>query len=528
LDEHAVIADGKRSAAERRSRLLLYAAWLVLAVWFASRHIFWRDEVRAFTLALSGDNVVDMLRGVQGEGHPALWYLLLRGAHALVPVREVLPAVAVVAAAAAMAILAFRSPFRLSTLFLLMFGAAGLFEYAVNARNYGISLVFLFLVAHLYPRMRDRGIGIGLLLALLCNTNVPAVFLAASIMLFWLAELVSEDGLRWTPRLAHYAINGGIAAAGALLAFFTVYPPANDAAVNQVPPNAADLLPLLLDPAYAFPTLAPPLVGAGAWVAPLLSLLILGSVIGLVRAPGALLSSLAAILAFELFYLFVYSGQYRHQALLLYYLATMYWLVANGRGGAWPARWRMTERLGRIARFGWLGFLALLALQLPASIQLAIADSQGYKFGRARDLADLLVREHLQRAILIAQPDVLLEPLPYYAENPLYFTREGRFGRVAAFSKKARVDLDLGQVLDRAAALQARSGRPVVLIMQQAPDPAAPLNRIDLGYLGTFSATSEQARRFLASTRRLAVLGPAISDESYSVYLLNSGAKPSA
>ena len=35
--------------------------------------------------------MIEMLRNVHGEGHPALWYLILRGGHDLLPYREVLP-----------------------------------------------------------------------------------------------------------------------------------------------------------------------------------------------------------------------------------------------------------------------------------------------------------------------------------------------------------------------------------------------------------------------------------------------------
>ena len=76
---------------DRRNRLILFILWLVLIGWFISGHTFWRDEVRAFSFALSGANMAEMLRITHGEGHPALWYLLLRGAHNLFPFREVLP-----------------------------------------------------------------------------------------------------------------------------------------------------------------------------------------------------------------------------------------------------------------------------------------------------------------------------------------------------------------------------------------------------------------------------------------------------
>src|SRR3954470_12363883 len=101
-------------------RVLLYAAWCALVLFLAARHVVWRDEVRGLSIALAGDSVPAMLRILHGEGHPALWYLLLRGAHAIVPVRQVLPGVGFAVAAAAMAILAWRAPFRPAILALIL------------------------------------------------------------------------------------------------------------------------------------------------------------------------------------------------------------------------------------------------------------------------------------------------------------------------------------------------------------------------------------------------------------------------
>jgi hypothetical protein len=81
-----------------RLRILLLAIWLPASLFLAFHHVHWGDEVRAFSIALQGETVADMLRGLHGEGHPALWYLLLRGAHWLVPVREVLPGAAMLVA----------------------------------------------------------------------------------------------------------------------------------------------------------------------------------------------------------------------------------------------------------------------------------------------------------------------------------------------------------------------------------------------------------------------------------------------
>src|SRR5438045_2371716 len=131
------------SPSHRRDRLLLVIAWLALVGWFLWSHVVWRDEVRAFSLALSGANVVEMLRNVHGEGHPALWYLILRGAHDLFPYREVLPVAGAILGVAAMAIVTFASPFRIVAIALVLFSGYGAFEYGVVARNYRMSALVM-------------------------------------------------------------------------------------------------------------------------------------------------------------------------------------------------------------------------------------------------------------------------------------------------------------------------------------------------------------------------------------------------
>lgn len=517
------------SAVQKRVRLALFLAWLALLLVLASRHVFWRDEVRAFSIALAGDGIGGMLRGLHGEGHPALWYLLLRGVHALVPVREVLPAVAALVAAGAMALLAFRSPFKAGLIALILFGQFGLFEYAVTARNYGISMLLLFAIAALYPRWRDRGVTIGALLFLLCNTNVPSALLAAAFCLFWLIEITAEEGLRWTRKHSLFALNAALAALGALACFLTVFPTVHDAAVVQHPGGITlrTVASAILFPAESFPNLAPDLFAGSAAMSTGLAVILVGSLFGLIRRPAAFLPSALVLVGFELFFRLVYPGSYRHQALLLVWLIAAYWLASRGRGGAWPARWRIGERTTAVAAVGAALFVLLLALQLPNSLLLLQREVQGVPYSQSRNLGRLLVRERLQDATLMADPDVLLEPIPYYASNPIFLLRERKFGKVVRFTRHARTGLTLADLLADARTIRARSGRPVVILLHHLLDETAP-HIADEGYLGTFSTTPASVRDFLASTRKLATLSPSVSDEIYDVYLLpvDGGAAP--
>jgi len=220
---------------DRRSwpDLLLLAGWIALASYQIAHHVMWRDEVRALTIALNGDDVIAMLRGLHGEGHPALWYLLLRGAHAVFDRVEVLPGVAFAVGLVTVALLVFRSPFPRPLVLLLTTSHALLFEYVVMARNYGISALFLFAIAACYPAHRNRGILLGVLLLLLANTNVVGAIMVGAFLLFWLFDLLETYGWRWSSHLTNFTINAIIATIGVAICAVTMLPTYNDAAARD-------------------------------------------------------------------------------------------------------------------------------------------------------------------------------------------------------------------------------------------------------------------------------------------------------
>lgn len=512
---------GTRGRGEGWARLAIYAAWLVAAAWLASRHVLWRDEVRGLTFALAGDGIPAMLRAIHGDGHPALWFLLLRGGYAVAG-KAALPGLGFAIGAAATALLAARAPFRPLVIAATLFGAFALHEYTVLARNYGIAMLLMFAFALAYPRWKERGIGLGVLLALLANANVPAMMLAGALGLFWGVEILCADGWRWSPAWRRWALNMAVALVGVALCCAAVYPPVNDAALPP-PADAPRVLTALLRPAAALGELWPPMF-AGVPIAPLLlAALVVGAPIGLLRSPGGLAAGLTAMLSMTLFFQLVYPAAYRHQALYPCFLLTLYWLVAQGGGG----RWRAAPPLRPgIATWGQAAMLVLLLAQVLTSVGLAASVARGEVDSRAHDLADLLHREHLDRAVLMADADVVLEPLPFYARNPIWLTRAGHWGETVRFTKANAYDLRLGKLLSTAHALQGRTGRPVVIVTQLRLDPAAPRRTWEQGYLGTLTTTPAEVRAFLAATRRLASFAPARTDESYDVYLLAAPGAP--
>ena len=502
-----IVAD-RVTAQDRRLRLIVFIAWTLLVLWLVSGHVFWRDEVRAFSLALAGKNLVEMLRTVHGEGHPAIWYLLLRGAHEIVPVREVLPAVAALVGIATGAIIAFRAPFRIGVIALILFSYFSAFEYSVIARNYGIAALVMVAMAALYPRVKDS-LWFGLMVALLANTNVPAAILAASFMLFRFVELLSEQPKAARPQWLTFAGNCVLALIGAYLCFRTIYPTFNDGAVS---PNLQSLGPgsvvaAILDRELAFARMAgflPPGVQTA---------ILMLSWLAFLKRPAALASAIAAFVGLKFFFFFIYPSSYRHEALYLVFLLSLHWIAATGVP-------REPEKTGLTAWVRVAGAWALVEVLVMQTYLLTIPlrmELAGVPYSRGAEVASLLRQPELANAIVMADPDPMVETLAYYTDNPLWFLRDRKFGNVVRLTEQGRKDLTLDHVLQDAVMLHQKTGRPVVFLSLLNLDEVRKTR--NMMYANTTTLTPESVRRFKASTRLLADLRPAYTDEKYHVYV---------
>lgn len=516
----------------RRARLvsvLLFVLWLATILYLASNHALSRDEVRAHTLAMSGDDFFGMFDAVRGEGHPLLWYAMLRTAYEVTGVALLQP-VALAVAIAAGALLVWRSPFGPITLALILFGRSMTFDFSVFSRNYGISMLLMFAFAALYHRYRRRGIWLGLLLLLLANTNVHSMLVAMALLLFWLGDLIYEDGLRWTSSIGNLLLNALLAGLGMILCVATVYPLFNDALTNE--------------PDYSFGgiarvfTLSYIHLTAPKWI---LTFLLFGSVAGLVRAPAAAFALLAAYFGFALLLFLVHGGSYRHSALVLCFAVSIYWIVlardrAAGATGSntdparmsaapWPGLRQFLNRPGvnYVVFCGQIAMLGLLLVQtVPSALTMWKTVAGNPPASQVRAFATYLkTRPDLRDAIIMAEPDFLIEPLPYFVGNPTYLLREDTFRGYVKFSRQGRLELSLDDVLARARELGATRQVPVVILVQaRLGDIRAPTQR-PAGYNWILNVDPEQVARFRAGTSPIGSFrGPSRFGEEFDAYLV--------
>jgi hypothetical protein len=530
--------------------LVIFVIWLAVVVCAAWKHAVWRDEVRALTKALDGQNVVAMFKGLPSEGHPAIWYLLLRGAHALWPRPQVLQIVALLVAAPAALLLLLYSPFRWELKVVLLAGNMFLFEYSVVARNYGISVLLLFLLATFYERHKDRGPLLGVLLFMLANCNAPSVLLVGGFLLFWGADVVGRKSVKRPRALRTLGWNTAVALGGVAVCVLTVLPPsysstpqgaspaqrgwtAADWSVKPAARSNAKLRRTLEGIFFPGPNLRHLIVLPRQTDQPspdsdtplsklLLSVVLLGATFGLIRYPGIFIAAVATLTGFSLFTTFFYAFDYRQEALWLCFLIACYWIAENqGKPPELriPARWQTALR--RTSTVGWSLFVLLAAIQVPIGIgNVLAATGDGPPFSCSRDLGDLIRRTpNLQQAIVTAEPEYLLEPLPYYVSNPTYLLREQRFGN-AVSAQLSRTKLSLGDVLSSARNLQTTTNKPVLILLGTPLDAFASAQTYRGFHGWEFVVTPDEQREFAGATQLIESFPAAITDEHFDVYLL--------
>jgi hypothetical protein len=494
-----------------------YAALIIALSFF---HEMWRDEVRAWTVATDTPTWSAMFAELHHEGHPALWYIVLRIGHLLTHSRLVLPVSAILIAIGAAYVILRYSPFPDWLKALAVFGAFLGYELSVSARNYGIGVLCMVTACALYPVRGRRPFGFAIALALLANTSVHGAIAAAVILGFWLLESWSRQNT-----LGHSIAAAGIIIGGIVIAFLSARPTAD--MTWAAPLSDLDLSKIirsiLIDPGKGLLGFAGADIAAVSeypWrltpVNPLLaSRLIIDACLlwllwNLRASVKAILGVIAAVFAFEIVFRNLYTGGLRHEAVLLFLIFSICWIAVATANDGIKHRFRSQVVMGLAPLF------ALQALALPVFVNRAISHQQSSskRFGQF-----ISANPKYRDAILVGEPDYLLESMPYYVGNRIYMTRQNEFARRVYFDDtRRRRDLTLSQLLETAVELSCRHKVPVLVAIGAREFPDRRKGSAGVSYRATFSWTAAEKARLRAEFPRIAWFGRANTDEIYQVF----------
>lgn len=495
--------------------IILFLLWAAIVATTMAHHEFSRDEVGALTLSLQANSLFTVPATIHGEGHPSLWYLLLRAAYDVFGTKTVLPIVSATIGGFSVILFLWRSPFPLWWKGLFIFSGLPLYEYSVIARNYGISMLLMFLFAIAYTA-KTSPFMLGAILFLLANTNVHSAVLVPLFVLIWCWDIGTGNETCGTSRNSFSVATGILLAlGGVLLCFLAVYPSHHDLFATQLleRPLLPDIVSVVTVPGKYFRTL---LFGSpvGRGVTLTTALVYLG-VIGLISRLPLFFSAIVGLWGTAFIFAHIYGGEYRHQGIFFVFLVTLYW-IRQGRNHPFS----QDKGLGKALALGLYGVLPIfLLVGVGIGLRTTYLDI-AYDRSETKKLGEFLRSSpDLRKAIVVAEPDYALMALPYYADNDTYLLRESRYGNFVIFSKTAKLDLSLSDVLDISRRLKADTGRRVLILLVHPLDNCEAEQIRVFGYGWQFRCNREQLKEFQNGTVHLASFqGGLVQDENFEVY----------
>jgi hypothetical protein len=149
-----------------------------------------------------------------------------------------------------------------------------------------------------------------------------------------------------------------------------------------------------------------------------------------------------------------------------------------------------------------------------------------YENSKSRAFADLVQKSpDLHGAIILAEPDHIAEAIPYYLDNDIYLPRKGKFAKFATWSSRtSKLSLTLDDILLTARGLENKTGRPILILLEYPvtaiePQEVREFARLPMGRW-RFRYDGDQARAFLAATRKLPLGPKALLRGNFDAYLL--------
>lgn len=206
-----------------RKKLFLLIIWVIYSVitfLAAFYHEPNRDEATYWLMARD-INFSEFFPFIKFTGHPGTWFFILMPfAKSGMPYFSAGIIHWILISVAAAAFL-FKAPFGLFFKLLFVFSYYMIFLYAVDIRDYTLTIVLLFLIAAIYKKRFNNKLLFALLVFLLFNSNVHSFGAALALMLIYVYDAYREN------KLKNIILSASIMLAGCAALIIQLYPSAD-------------------------------------------------------------------------------------------------------------------------------------------------------------------------------------------------------------------------------------------------------------------------------------------------------------
>lgn len=425
-------------AEPRRWLGVAFILYTVLTLFLALHHEARCDEADTWLLMRDG-GVGVMLSRTGYAGTPALWYLVLAPFASVGLPYAVQQIINLLLVWFAMGLFLLRAPFPPLVKVLFLFSYYPVTEYAIDARPYGLLIALLFAIAASWEGRREHPIRIAVLTALLANTTVHGLLMAAVLGVLFLGEALRDHRVKRVLASIVIMMAGGITSA------FQLWPPLDGQQIRHyVDPGT---VPWAIG--YAFlPRVEPRLSFTVGLVVLLLAVMAIGN-----RVVPLLF---IAISTTGLLLLFVYvwvSGTWHTGLILMVMIA-----------GVWMAGPAVDRPMMRKAFEGALAIILLWGIY--AGVREGIAEVK-WAYSGSREMAEFVSRNVPDSTVIAAHVPGFCEPVLAYLPRSrrFWYPAEQRMGSFMmwdrAFQRSNRVPTETAAQMAR----RQLSGRRWVLLV---------------------------------------------------------------
>lgn len=455
-------------ARDRWAKWLALACYALLTSVLVAHHEPWRDEADAWLIARD-QSVLGVLNLASYSGTPCLWYFVQMPFAKLGLPFETQGILNLFIVLGAAALFLFRAPLPLVPKLVLLFGYHLSFEYSVIARNYGLGILLLFLVAANDRARFTRPLRYGVLLALLANVSAHFFMMSGVLCVAWLVELFRRE------RAPARFVGPAIAVLG-IGATFAQLLPARD---GQFAPGLfTTFVPVRLLAPYR--TLFP--YGESFWLALVSIATFALPLLYLATRPRALLLFLGSYACLLYIFVFKHGGGTWHYGLVLILLIASLWIgEQTPENLANPLARTLRIDRARLPVVRRSAYAVLSAGVFVSWISVGAPSwmlEMNHEFSEARSMALYLKAERLENRRIAAHMVVAESLLPYLPGKSFYYPSLGKYGTHLDWDRRYYENYTM-PVLDAVAATKRRfsdwrnPADPVLLLLNQPlPEPA--------------------------------------------------------
>ena len=458
----------------------LTVVFMLVGGYGAIHHEMWRDEIQAWLLARDSASVFELFANMKYEGHPALWHLCLMPLSRITTSPVIMQVFHLLIAATTVFLFTRYAPFNRVQKFLFSFGYFALYEYAIVARNYAISVLLITIFCVLFRERYKRFVWIGVVLILLAHTSVHALIVTIAIGFALMCEYLyfyccREEML--TENRRHIWIGFALIGFGIITAVLQLNPPSDTgfAVVWHFKfeiQRVNNIIRIITNAFLPFSRADMRFWGSSRLNSipifqlirlPLCYLIVFWCVLRFLKRPTALLIYLVATVGLLAFFYVKYHGSMRHHGFLFFTFVMTNWIYNDCPEINAPFN-RLSEFAQRL--FGPV-FTVILIFHFLGGITALRMDID-HIFSNGKRTAEYIKVQDMQEMLMVGDTDFAISTVVGYVEKKeIYYPKGSRFGSFVRWDTARNHGVTNENLVEEAKTLSTQNTQDVLIIMNR-------------------------------------------------------------